>query len=68
LIFNEVRRIKPFKYSSVLDLGCGTGLSDILFRDFTEYLSGVDLSVEMMAIVLDKNIYNDLNEDDIFEF
>jgi SAM-dependent methyltransferase len=67
-IFNEVRRIKPLKYNSVLDLGCGTGLSGILFRDFTEYLSGVDLSVEMMALALDKKIYNELSEEDILQF
>jgi len=67
-IFNEVRRIKPFKYNYVLDLGCGTGLSGILFRDFTEYLSGVDLSIEMMALALDKKIYNELSEEDILQF
>ena len=67
-IFNEVRRIKPLKYNSVLDLGCGTGLSGILFRDFTEYLSGVDLSIEMMALALDKKIYNELSEEDILQF
>ena len=67
-IFNEVRRIKPLKYNSALDLGCGTGLSGILFRDFTEYLSGVDLSVEMMALALDKKIYNEISEEDILQF
>ena len=68
LIFKEVRRLKPIKYNSVLDLGCGTGLSGVLFRKHTDYLIGIDLSIEMMTLALDKKIYNELNEIDIFQF
>lgn len=37
----------PQKY--VLDLGCGTGLCGIYFRDVARFLVGIDLSISMLA-------------------
>ncbi len=34
---------------SILDLGCGTGLCGIYFRDFARFLVGIDLSTSMLA-------------------
>mmetsp|Transcript_30694 Transcript_30694/g.67407 ORF Transcript_30694/g.67407 Transcript_30694/m.67407 type:complete len:246 (-) Transcript_30694:73-810(-) len=42
---NERRR--PF--ARCLDLGCGTGLAGVAFRDVCDYLEGNDLSSEMVA-------------------
>lgn len=44
----------------VLDLGCGTGLTGALFREFASSLTGVDLSHEMIAILEKKKIYDEL--------
>ncbi len=37
------------KTLNVLDLGCGTGLCGIYFRDLANFLIGVDLSSQMLA-------------------
>lgn len=37
------------KQKRILDLGCGTGLCGIYFRDLANFLVGVDLSSEMLA-------------------
>ncbi len=44
----------------VLDLGCGTGLTGLLFKDIASRLIGVDLSREMIALLEKKNIYDEL--------
>ena len=54
--------------SHVLDLGCGTGLNGEQFRNIAARLSGVDLSVKMLEIALNKNIYHDLHQADIGTF
>lgn len=41
-----------------LDLGCGTGLAGVLFRDSCKYLEGVDLSNGMCQQAKRKNIYD----------
>ena len=53
------------KYKNVIDLGCGTGLSGLEFRDIAETLIGIDLSEEMVRKAERKNIYDQLYVDDI---
>ena len=53
------------KYKNVIDLGCGTGLSGLEFRDIAETLIGIDLSEEMVRKAEQKNIYDRLYVDDI---
>ena len=53
------------KYKNVIDLGCGTGLSGLEFRDIAETLIGIDLSEEMVRKAEQKNIYDQLYVDDI---
>ena len=53
------------KYKNVVDLGCGTGLSGLEFRDIAETLIGIDLSEEMVRKAERKNIYDRLYVDDI---
>ncbi|WP_034994557.1 methyltransferase domain-containing protein [Beijerinckia mobilis] len=44
----------------VLDLGCGTGLAGLAFRDFALSLAGVDLSPRMVEAAREKGIYDRL--------
>jgi len=53
------------KYRNVIDLGCGTGLSGLEFRDIAETLVGIDLSENMISKAETKNIYDELYVDDI---
>ena len=53
------------KYENAIDLGCGTGLSGLEFRDRAETLIGIDLSENMISKAKAKNIYDALYVDDI---
>ena len=53
------------KYENAIDLGCGTGLSGLEFRDRAETLIGIDLSENMISKAEAKNIYDALYVDDI---
>jgi predicted TPR repeat methyltransferase len=51
---------QPRKALSILDLGCGTGLSGVAFADFAARLVGVDLSPGMLAKARSLSLYDDL--------
>lgn len=53
------------KVANAVDLGCGTGLAGVQFRDLTQNLTGIDVSAKMIAEARSKNIYDDLIIDDI---
>lgn len=48
------------KFSSVLDLGCGTGLLGEAMRERAETMAGVDLSENMVRIARAKSVYDRL--------
>jgi predicted TPR repeat methyltransferase len=50
---------------SILDLGCGTGLSGAAFRDVAVRLDGIDLSPEMIARARARGIYDRLDVADL---
>lgn len=50
---------------SILDLGCGTGLSGAAFADLASRLDGVDLSPAMIEKARARNIYDSLSVADI---
>lgn len=50
---------------TILDLGCGTGLCGVLFKEFAAKLIGVDISQEMVSIAEKKNIYDELVVEDV---
>ena len=50
---------------SILDLGCGTGLSGAIFADLASRLDGVDLSPAMIEKARARNIYDSLHVADI---
>jgi predicted TPR repeat methyltransferase len=49
----------------VLDLGCGTGLCGVQFRDSARALVGVDLSPKMLARARERGSYDRLVEGDL---
>jgi predicted TPR repeat methyltransferase len=50
---------------SILDLGCGTGLAGVAFKDMAAHLDGIDLSPAMIAKARSLGIYDDLHVGDI---
>ncbi len=53
---------------SVLDLGCGTGLSGVALKPFARRLEGVDLSPRMLDAARARGIYAALHEADMLAF
>ena len=53
---------------SVLDLGCGTGLSGLALKPFARRLEGVDLSPRMLDAARARDIYTALHEADLLAF
>ena len=50
----------PARAWTVLDLGCGTGLCGVAFRDFARHLIGSDLSARMIDIAGKRGVYDEL--------
>jgi len=59
---------RPMHFSSMLDLGCGTGLAGAAFRAVVERLVGVDLSPAMVAQAEIKGLYDRLTTADLTDF
>ena len=55
----------PNTFDNAIDLGCGTGLSGEVFRDYVDFFTGVDLSKNMLDIAKKKKIYDELLTGDI---
>ncbi len=49
----------------MVDLGCGTGLVALRFRDLASTLVGVDLSPRMLELANERSIYDELVEGDL---
>lgn len=54
--------------STMLDLGCGTGLVGRAFADLATAIDGVDLSPGMLAEARRKGLYRNLHEIDLVRF
>ena len=54
--------------SSIIDLGCGTGLFGAEIKQFCGYLEGVDLSRKMLDEAKKKNVYDKLIKQDIVDY
>ncbi len=59
---------QPLRLGSVLDLGCGTGLSGAAFRPHCDWLIGVDISPGMVEQARAKGLYDRLAVSDLLEF
>jgi predicted TPR repeat methyltransferase len=55
------------QFGTMLDLGCGTGLSGEAFRPLVEWMEGVDLSPGMIEQARRKNLYDRLDTGDLTE-
>lgn len=55
----------PSQDWTIIDLGCGTGLSGKAVRPFAQRLIGIDLSPQMIAVAQANNIYDDCFMGDI---
>ena len=66
LIEKELKQINR-KNIAILDLGCGTGLCGKFLKKYTgkNSLTGVDISPQMLLEAKQKNVYNQLIEQDI---
>lgn len=53
---------------TVLDAGCGTGLTGVVLRPYARRLAGVDLSREMLARARERGIYDELVEQELTAF
>lgn len=56
------------EYDHGLDLGCGTGLSGIVFKEAVSLFDGVDLSANMLLQAKKKDCYKNLYQDSIIHF
>jgi len=56
------------RFTSALDLGCGTGLGGAAFRPHVDRLTGVDLSANMVAQAEAKGLYDRLVVADLVAF
>jgi predicted TPR repeat methyltransferase len=52
----------------ILDLGCGTGLCARRLKSHARWLMGVDLSPNMLAQAREKNVYDELVEEELTRF
>jgi predicted TPR repeat methyltransferase len=62
LLLEAVREVAPtpLRIGSMLDLGCGTGLGGAAFRPYVDWLTGVDVSPDMIAMARAKGLYDRL--------
>ena len=49
----------------VIDLGCGSGLGGVAFRDHAQHLIGSDLSPRMVEIARRRGVYDELHVEDL---
>ena len=65
-LINEKIEIK--KFSSVIDLGCGTGLCGEFLKHITNDLVGIDISLKMLTKAKEKKVYNKLLKGDFINY
>lgn len=53
------------RVSTILDLGCGTGLIASVFKDIFEVIDGIDISPAMIEAAATKDIYRTLRAGDL---
>lgn len=64
-LVNHLLGMKPRRFHSVLDLGCGTGLCGGLIRPVADRVDGVDLSGAMLEQARKLGVYTELVHADV---
>jgi predicted TPR repeat methyltransferase len=69
LIKEIILKIDPArtKFDKVIDLGCGTGLSGVDLQGISNYLTGIDISENMISKANKLGVYDSLITGDIVE-
>lgn len=68
-LLQQVRKLSYGRqFTTMLDLGCGTGLIGETFRDNVKILHGVDLSGKMLALAGKKMAYDQLSQTSISQY
>lgn len=60
--------LRDKNYSFGLEIGCGTGLCGAAIKQSCRYLTGVDISTEMLAKAKEKHCYDSLYSTDCLHF
>ena len=68
LLAGAMRQLGIARFAVALDLGCGTGLMGLRLRDKVGELTGIDLSVAMIAETARKRIYDRLEKAELVEY
>jgi predicted TPR repeat methyltransferase len=68
MLYESVVALGPRRFGRVLDLGCGTGLAAREFQNCANYFVGVDLSNQMLAHALARNLYAELVQASIEDY
>lgn len=68
LVADAVGKVSPGRDLVVLDAGCGTGLCGPLLRPYAGRLLGVDLSPNMLAKAVGRQVYEDLVEAELVDY
>lgn len=55
------------RFTSAIDLGCGTGLAAGLLKDRVDFMAGVDLSANMLEVARKKGLYDQLLKAELVE-
>ncbi len=62
--FDDLYTVPPNSMKA-LDIGCGTGLGGIAFKDICRSIDGVDISPNMIDLARQKKMYSELYVDEI---
>ena len=68
LLREQIQKLEIEPVDSLLDLGCGTGLTGMALADCSKRRTGVDLSERIVELAYDRDIYDDLYVGEAVEF
>ncbi|MFC1523343.1 methyltransferase domain-containing protein [Thermodesulfobacteriota bacterium] len=69
-LFRVVKRVcgESTRFENVVDLGCGTGLAGMFFKQMSKHIIGVDLSGKMLEKAGEKKIYHELIQRELVHY
>ncbi|MDF1758293.1 MAG: tetratricopeptide repeat protein [Legionellaceae bacterium] len=67
-LWDVLHQLNVKQVDKALDLGCGTGLSGEVLKNFCRHLIGVDISQKMLSIANSKDIFDKLIEAEALTF